>query len=259
MAMEGSDFPKIRAKHTFTAMVTAERYMKRKAHLRPKGMATAVFVYSDKILRYMTRELGLKKTDMPYKGYLRAYESKARGVIVLRLSIGAPLTAATVDELACWGIKNFYIMGSAGSLSKRAPYNSIVVCSKAVRDEGTSHHYVKPSLFAYPSKALMVKAKEAVKAAGMGCLIGPSWTIDAPYRETFEEVRHYRNIGVLTVEMEASAMFAVASLLDAKSCAIFSISDVLYEEWSGFLPRRISGYRNLAKVAAKLFPARRAA
>jgi len=252
--MRGSGFPKIGTKYRFEAMVTSKKFMKKKSIYRPKGMVNAIFVYSDKPLRYMMRALDLKKTDMIYKGYLNVYASKERGLIVIKLGVGAPLTASTAEELVYWGIKNFYIMGSAGSLNRNLPYNSVVVCTKAVRDEGTSHHYMKASLFSYPDKSLVIKAKRAVDAAGFQCYSGPSWTIDAPYRETFKEVKHYRDMGVLTVEMEASALFAVATVLKAKSCAIFAISDVLDEEWSGFTPSRIIGYKNLAAVAAKLFP-----
>ena len=252
--MEGLCFPKIRAKYTFETMVTAEKFMKHKSRLRPKKMVNALFVYSDHYLRYLIRELGLKKTNVPYKDYLKAYASGRRGLIVLKLGIGAPLTAITVDELACWGIKNFYIMGAAGSLTRQLSYNSIVVCTKAVRDEGTSHHYAKPSLFAYPSKSLVAKAKKAIESAGMPYRVGPSWTIDAPYRETFKEADHYRKMGVLTVEMETSAMFAVATLLKANSCAVFIISDILDAEWTGFSPHRTLGYKSLAKIADKLFP-----
>ena len=46
--------------------------------------------------------------------------------------------------------------------------------------------------------------------AGLEVAVGATWTTDAPYRETAEEVAYYRGDGVLTVEMEASAVFAVA-------------------------------------------------
>lgn len=252
--MEGSNFPKMRDKHTFRTMVTAEMFMKHKSRLRPKGTVNTVFVYSDKLLRYLIRELDLKKTDVPYRRYLDAYMSKARGLLVVKLGIGAPLTAATTDELVSWGIRNFYILGNAGSLNRHISYNSIVICSKAVRDEGASHHYAKSSLFGYASKRLVANAKRALDAADIPYRVGPSWTIDAPYRETIKEANRYRNIGVLTIEMEASALFVVASVLGIKACAVFAISDILDGEWSGFAPSRTIGYKNLAKVAAKLFP-----
>jgi purine-nucleoside phosphorylase len=62
--------------------------------------------------------------------------------------------------------------------------------------------------------------------------LGTSWTIDAPYRETIAEIRHYGREGVLTVEMEASALFAVAACRGVEMGAVFTISDSLAgPEW----------------------------
>ena len=60
--------------------------------------------------------------------------------------------------------------------------------------------------------------------------LGTSWTTDAPYRETYEEVEKYRKEGVLTVEMEAAAIFAVTKYLNVEAGALFTISDYLCEE-----------------------------
>ncbi len=59
---------------------------------------------------------------------------------------------------------------------------------------------------------------------------GTSWTTDAPYRETIAELKHYREEGVLTAEMEAVAIFVIAKLLNIEAGAIFNISDYLTEE-----------------------------
>ena len=58
-----------------------------------------------------------------------------------------------------------------------------------------------------------------------------TWTIDAPYRETKKEVVHYKKLGIATVEMEASALFAVASVRKVKVAAAFVVSDILGEKW----------------------------
>jgi purine-nucleoside phosphorylase len=56
---------------------------------------------------------------------------------------------------------------------------------------------------------------------------GPTWTIDTPYRETVAEARHYQQAGVMTVEMEAAAVFAVAAYRGVAAAAAFAISDSL--------------------------------
>ena len=63
-------------------------------------------------------------------------------------------------------------------------------------------------------------------------ILGTGWTIDAPYRETYVEIEKYKKENVLTVDMEAAAIFAVAEYLNVDAGAIFTISDYLSEdEW----------------------------
>ena len=62
--------------------------------------------------------------------------------------------------------------------------------------------------------------------------VGTSWTIDAPYRETRKEIEYYRKQGVATVEMEASALFALAKVRKIKIASAFVISDTLLKEWN---------------------------
>ena len=109
---------------------------------------------------------------------------------------------------------------------------SIIVCDKAIRDEGVSHHYLQSEKYAYTSQSLTNQLINEIKELNIDYIKGPSWTIDAPYRETIAEVKHYQKEGVLTVEMEAASIFAVAQHLNVEAGAILTISDYLSdEEW----------------------------
>jgi uridine phosphorylase len=145
-----------------------------------------------------------------------------------RLPIGAPGAAIAVEELAARGTELFIGVGTAGALDGRLAAGDLVVCSAALRDEGTSHHYAPPEPFAFPDPALTARLREAVPTAAYG----PSWTTDAPYRETSEEIAKYRAEGILTVEMEASCLFTVARTMGVPAAAAFVVSDVLHgEQW----------------------------
>ena len=100
-------------------------------------------------------------------------------------------------------------IGTAGGLHPQHQRGQVVVVSSAVRDEGTSHHYLAPDEAADPDPTLTAQYANALDAAGIANLSGPTLTTDAPHRTTAEEVRHHRAAGVLTVEMEASALFAL--------------------------------------------------
>jgi uridine phosphorylase len=148
---------------------------------------------------------------------------------------GAPYAAIVVEELAALGVRRFLIAGIAGSLQPKLRAGSLVICNRALRDEGTSHHYAGPSVFAYPSSKLTRVLRSTLERHGTSFTVGPTWTTDAPYRETIPEVRRYRKQGILTVEMEASAVFSVARCRGCEAAAMFVISDHLDER--GWEPR----------------------
>jgi len=91
-------------------------------------------------------------------------------------------------------------VGTAGAIGSGLVPGDLVVCSGALRDEGTSHHYAPPERFALPDEGLTGRLRAQLPTA----VSGLSWTTDAPYRETAEEIMAYRGEGILTVDMEAA-------------------------------------------------------
>ena len=143
---------------------------------------------------------------------------------------GAPTAVMTLEELAAYGIRNFINLGTAGGLQANMNIGDIVVCEKAIRDEGTSHHYLPDEECALASRELTTELCAVIEKKGVPFVKGCSWTTDAVYRETIEEFRQYRDEGVLTVEMEASALFAVGTFRGVSVSSVFSISDILSED-----------------------------
>ena len=155
-------------------------------------------------------------------------ETKGIGVVPPDgIGIGAPGAVTRLQEYIALVCKRFIAIGIAGSLQKDVEIGSLVVCEKAIRDEGTSHHYVAPAKYAAASEGLTGKIKKALDEQEAKYHVGTSWTVDAPYRETVEEARQYQKEGVATVEMEAAALFAVAEYRKVEMGALFSISDSL--------------------------------
>ncbi len=152
--------------------------------------------------------------------------------MIVYIPIGAPSTGSSTDELIFAGVNKIIIVGYAGSLRKDIPHGSIVVCTKALRDEGVSHHYIGYGKYIETSPKLRKKIISLMKKENIKFYVGPTWTIDAPYMETKEEVEYYRKKGILTIEMEASAMLSVIKRrnkegYNVEGGAIFLISDVL--------------------------------
>jgi uridine phosphorylase len=150
------------------------------------------------------------------------------GLGFARLPIGAPAAAIVTEELAAMGTHAVIAVGTAGAIGGGLAAGDLVVCSGALRDEGTSHHYAPPERFALPDPGLTALLRARLPTADYG----PSWTTDAPYRETAEEICAYRDEGIRTVEMEAAALFTVGRLGGLAVASAFCVSDVLHgEQW----------------------------
>ena len=139
---------------------------------------------------------------------------------------GAPIAAQRLENLIALGASGFVSLGAAGGLQPELSIGDLVLCTGAVRDEGVSHHYLPTGTAVTPDSGL-TQALGAALASRGPMRSGMTWTIDAPYRETVAEVKHYQDAGVLTVEMEAAALFAVATIRGVPIASAFSISDLL--------------------------------
>lgn len=155
--------------------------------------------------------------------------------IACQESCGAPALAIIVEELVTLGAKRFIFVGAAGALQPFLKVGSTVLPEKSVREEGTSFHYTRPSKYAVASEALNNVAERSLRENGIEYHKGVAWTTDALYRETKEKVAGYRKEGVLCVDMEASALFAVAEYHKTDAVALLYITDSLATlEWKPY-------------------------
>jgi len=140
---------------------------------------------------------------------------------------GAPIVAAAMEELIAFGVQRFIAIGLAGGLQSDLHPGDIVICDRALRDEGTSYHYLPPARSVDANPALVQQISAAFETRQVAHAIGTSWTTDAPYRETRRKVETFRDEGVKAVEMEAAALFAVGQRLNVPTAAVLVIGDRL--------------------------------
>jgi len=170
--------------------------------------------------------------------------------LVSQFGFGAPALTIQLELLIALGAKKFIGVGTSGSLIGDVEIGDLILCTKAVRDEGVSYHYVPPAEFSYPSESLNRALKATAKSKKIVLKEAPTWTTDAIYRETVEEVQHFRKMGVHTVDMEASALFAVAHYRKVQAASLFAISDLLTgDEWSPHLHTTAAPLENLLGLA----------
>lgn len=140
--------------------------------------------------------------------------------VMHNFALGAPLCVLLAELSSVLGARKFLLSGSAGALSEELSFGDRVLCRGAYSEEGTSRHYVIENYL--PARGFDIISALPVKAAG------DSWTTDAFFRESKASVQAYREKGCLTVEMEASALFAFAKTRGFEAGAVFVISDLLY-------------------------------
>jgi len=136
--------------------------------------------------------------------------------------------ASTVlEEMIALGGKYFIFFGGVGIISSAIERGEIILPIKAIRDEGTSFHYQKPSKYSYPSKLILKFIKKTLKQNKVSFHEGVTWTTDAPYRETRRKVLKFRKEGALCVEMEASAFFSVGKFRKVDIAGLFIAGDCI--------------------------------
>ncbi len=183
---------------------------------------------------------------------LHVFDDTDRTVGVIGgFGIGAPAAVSALESLAAIGVRQFIGIGTAGALQGGLDTGEVVVCDRAIRDEGVSHHYLPAAMWAEPSSTLTGRLHRALEQAGLEPRAASAWTIDAPFRETVVEARHYADNGVAVVEMEAAALFTVGQFRNVEVASAFAISDSLADgEW---VPQ--FGHPRLAERLTRMIPA----
>ena len=126
------------------------------------------------------------------------------------LAVGAPFATLVAEQLFVSGCRLLISVTSAGQIVPLGPTPYFVLIDRALRDEGTSHHYLPPSTFADADPGLADAAFAALANGPARVHRGAAWTTDAPYRETASAIETARAHGALAVEMEAAALYAFA-------------------------------------------------
>jgi uridine phosphorylase len=230
-------FPNFAGKHNHESLVTPQQSL---LAAEQEGLPAlqvpeaVIFFYQASLWRRILAREDSQPVEGLYRDRLCLLdETDGKVGVVGNFGFGAPVSVVLMEGLVAGGTRRIVSIGAAGSLQHRCRLGDLVIATCAIRDEGVSHHYLAPGKYSYPSEALSCRLKASLDHMGLGYAEGTTWTIDAPYRETVEEARHYQAEGVLCVEMEAAALFAVGSYRGVEVAAGFVVSDSLADqEWT---------------------------
>lgn len=139
------------------------------------------------------------------------YNIKIKGLSVgiVGRAVGASFAVLVAEELFASGCRLLISITSAGQIKPvhKPPY--FILIDRALRDEGTSYHYLKESAYAGIHPGILARLSGIVKKKPL-VIQGAVWTTDAPFRETKEAISFARSEDLLAVEMEAAALYAFA-------------------------------------------------
>ena len=202
------------------------REARRQKTLAPLDVPSVCILDADgDILRHLRKSGRAARFDAwpCYHTDLHVFQLGGQTVGILGCVVGASFAVLIAEELFACGCRFLLSLTSAGQINAAGPTPYFVVIDRALRDEGTSYHYTARAEFAEADAQLVATAANALKQAGLHILVGPSWTTDAPFRETAEAIAAARAKGILAVEMEAAALYAFAR---ARSKSVLCLAHV---------------------------------
>lgn len=117
---------------------------------------------------------------------------------------------AGFEEIIAMGAKKFVLFGSCGILDENKVKNNIIIPTSAIRDEGTSYHYIAPSQEMEVDMQYIQILEKVLNNLGYPYVKGKIWTSDAIYRTTTSAIKERQKEGCIATEMECASMLAVS-------------------------------------------------
>lgn len=236
------------------------RFSKEEGFIKPQGIKfreyhdrnvvlpkVAVGVFSRHLIESMiehfqVREVGyLSAANYEKNIYILTYKNVE--LTLFMASVGGPCISADIEELHAQGVEKFIIFGNCGVLDSAIEDCSIIIPTKAFRDEGCSYHYVEASDTIEMNPKYIGEFLAILKQHGFDHTMGATWTTDAFYRETRDKIDYFKSQGAVCVEMEGSVIAAVCQKKNLDYFTFYYAGDNLDgEKWD---ERSLHGMSNL--------------
>jgi uridine phosphorylase len=146
---------------------------------------------------------------------------------IIPRTIGGPYSVLIAEQLHVSGTRLIVGLTSAGRVSPDLPFPCLVVATSAIRDEGTSYHYLPASAEVTCTSSVVPYLERELIASGLAVRAGKVWTTDAPYRETKAQLKKWEQEGVLAVEMQAASLFAFGIARRASVASVAMVSNAV--------------------------------
>jgi len=223
---------------------------------QPKTIATLEQEYDTRPVTRIVLEEAIGQDQLTTPGNVHTFSHNGRTLGAYLSPIGAPGTVAAMEQAIAHGARRFVVFGTCGALVPGVAVGGVIVPTAAYRDEGTSYHYAAPS--DYLAVATAAKTEAVLTELGVPHTLGRVWTTDAFYRETQSNMAKRVAEGCVAVDMETSALAALAQFRNVAIHHFLYAADNLINGWDpgilGSLPAepRARYVRIAAELAVRL-------
>jgi purine-nucleoside phosphorylase len=190
----------------------------------------AVMAATGADLYYLAELSNFTKNDYQRLFMSRLYYDRRNpgGYSIAGPFVGAPYAVMLLENLIAWGVRQIIFIGWCGAISDSVKIGDIILPTSGYIDEGTSKHYSTAGNSLYQADfPMLAKVRHLLDKNNCDFHEGAVWTTDAIYRETRREVLAHQQKGILAVEMEISALYAVARFRRVDLAGILVVSDEL--------------------------------
>lgn len=143
-----------------------------------------------------------------YHTKLYTFDDEEVRLGIVAHAVGASFAVLVAEQMFAAGCELLINVTSSGQITQMQPPPYFVLIERALRDEGTSYHYLPPSDYSEINEHNLGIFAEAFADFTPPVYRGATWTTDAPFRETVEAIEYARGQSILAVEMEAAALYA---------------------------------------------------
>lgn len=193
-----------------------------------------------------------------YHTTLHSFDLAGTVVGVVGGAVGASFAVLVAEQLAASGCELLISVTSSGSIIATAVPPYFVLIERALRDEGTSLHYLPPSMWADGPPPLLDRLDGAFGEAGQVVVLGSAWSTDAPYRETKAAIARAERLGIAAVEMEAAALYAYATARRRDVICVAHVTNTMATDGDDFEKGDADGAHDalavVAAIIARLVP-----
>lgn len=236
-------------------MILTEFDKSKEAIINPHGVVdkienipkVAVSCFAHVTLERLCKELNavqiskMTTANMTIPVYKANY--KGQDIVLFMSHVGASGCIACLEDIFAMGVEKVVLFGTCGVLDASIGDCSIIIPNVAVRDEGTSFHYAPPSDEIVVNRKYQDEFIEILNQYKCSYTVGKVWTNDAIYRETRGKMERRKESGCICVDMECSAVAALAEFREKEVFQFFYAADNLdSEEWD---ERSLSNNSNL--------------